>query len=130
MIFEDITLEWNGVEYHLRGDDQVMRALAVVEDHITFAELIDGSTSGKIPLAKIASAYAAVLRQAGCYRVTNAEVYNGMFAGGVSAEAIQAALSGLMEIMIPPQTLRAAVDDATPKKPSPRRSSSKRTKQR
>lgn len=110
-IFEDIELEWQGVPYRIRGDDGVMKAIAVIEDHVTLFELTEGQSRGSIPLAKVSRAYAAVLRLAGA-RVTDAEVYGGMWADGANADLVQQALGGLLEMMVPPSAIEAAEQEA------------------
>ncbi len=108
-IFEDIELEWEGEHYTIKGDDSVMRVLAAVEEHITFMELQQGSANGKVPLARLATAYAVVLRSAGC-RISSAEVYKGMWGDGKTAQKIQEAITGLLAMMIPPSILNAQED--------------------
>lgn len=130
-IFEDVELQWKGVTYRLAGDSQIMRALAAVEDHVTFAELAQGQTKGSVPLAKLAGAYACLLRHAGA-RLTDAEVYAGMWEGGADANAIAQAIGTLMELMIPPAALQEAEAGNAPA-PAKRGSKSKskpRTRQR
>lgn len=125
-IFEDITLEWEGVPYTLAGDGQIMRTLAAVEEHVTITELAEASQGGKIPMAKLSGAYAAALRSAGA-RVTDAEVYAGMWRDTQSMQAVQDAVMSLMQMMMPPDVMRdiEAEPDEDPgtskpkKKPSP-----------
>ncbi len=140
--FEPIELEWRGVTYTLRGDGKIMRALAAVEDHITLAELAAGQERGTIPLAKLSRAYAELLRQAGCRVVSDADVYAGMWDGGVNHEAIQEAINSLLMMMMPPDAIPADDDeddeaeetgegkasDESPKKQSGGGSSKKRSK--
>lgn len=133
-IFEPIELDWKGVTYRLRGDGDIMRALAAVEDHITIGELIDGQQNGRIPLAKISAAYTAMLRQAGCRSVTEAEVYAGMWEKGASVSAIQEAVSTLMQTMMPPSAMQDDPDEGgedgesgkaeAPKKGAPKKTAS------
>lgn len=101
MIFEDIELEWEGVPYRISGDDRIMRVLASVEEHITFLELQQGMTTGKVCLAKLATAYSVILRHAGC-RVSSAEVYQGMWRDLKTAQKITEATSGILGMMVPP----------------------------
>jgi len=104
-IFEDITLDFQGVTYSLSGDGQIMKAIAAIEDHVTISELTEGSQTGKLPLAKLASAFAAVLRQAGA-RVSDAEVYADMWRGGGDIDKITEAITSLLTMMMPPETMR------------------------
>jgi len=113
-IFEDIELEWEGEKYTIKGDDAVMRVLAAVEEHVTFMELQQGSANGKVPLAKLATAYAVVLRFAGC-RISPAEVYNGMWKDGNMMAKIQEAITGLLSMMIPSSVMSQADPEGKPK---------------
>lgn len=101
MIFEDIELEWEGVPYTISGDDRIMRVLAAVEEHITFLEVQQGMTSGKICFAKLATAYSVILRYAGC-KVSSAEVYKGMWADLKTAQKATEAAAGILGMMVPP----------------------------
>lgn len=106
-IFEDIELEWEGVPYRLKGDGDIMRAIAAVEDHVTVGELVEASKSGRMPLGKLSCAFAAVLRQAGA-RVTDAEVYAGMWKDGGSVPMIIDAVQHLLAMMMPPSVMQDA----------------------
>ncbi len=103
-IFDDITLEWEGVPYKLAGDQKIMKVLAAVEDHITISELITQQQSGNVPLAKLSAAYAVMLRFAGA-RISDAEVYRGMWQGMADSSSIATAVSALLAIMVPPGTM-------------------------
>lgn len=109
-IFDDIELEWKGVTYKIRGDDQVMSALAAVEDHVTLSELFRGQEKGAIPMAKLSRAYGALLRRAGA-GVDDAEVYNGMWEGGADTIKIQEAISSMLALMIPPGAAEAQEEE-------------------
>lgn len=119
-IFDDIELTWKGVPYVIRGDDQIMRVLASVEDHLTFMELEQGRSSNKIPLAKLSSAYSAVLRHAGC-KVSSAEVYADMWRDGQTVSKITEAVSGLLELMLPQSVRNAVVEPDTKGEDAPKR---------
>lgn len=104
-IFDDVELEWEGVKYTLKGDGQIMKAVAAVEDHLTLAELFQGQESGRVPLAKLSMAYAILLRHAGARQISDAEVYAGMWANGADASAIQEAITSLLALMMPQSVL-------------------------
>lgn len=104
-IFDDVELEWEGVKYTLKGDGQIMKAIAAVEDSLTLAELFQGQESGRIPLAKLSMAYAILLRHAGARQISDAEVYAGMWANGADASAIQEAITSLLALMMPQSVL-------------------------
>lgn len=104
-VFEEVKLTWKGREYSI-PPDQVLRLIAKVEDIIPFAELASISPR-KVPFARIAAAYGAMLRHAGA-AVTDEEVYEGMWAGGgkdLKRLAVTAVLT-LQALMVPPAALR------------------------
>jgi hypothetical protein len=107
-IFEDIHLAW-GEETGTIPSDRVMGAIARIEQHITLPELYDAGASRKMPpLTLLAAAYGSVLRYAGL-AVSDAEVYAGLFdKTRGEASLVVTAVQGLMEIMIPPDALKAA----------------------
>lgn len=99
-IFEEITLSWNGEEYKI-PPDKIMGAIAKIEDVITLKELGDYAVKGDAPLAKMAIAYATVLRYAGA-KVNESEVYSAMFDAGSSVN-ILTCINALLTMMIPPK---------------------------
>ena len=113
-IFDDIKLEWEGVNYKLSGDGNFMKALAAVEDHLTLPELYDAQQSGKMPLAKLSNAYAVLLRHAGAVRISEADVYAGMWKDGETVAKITEALTKLMLLMTPPKERREIEDQEAP----------------
>ena len=127
-IFDDIELEWNGVSYTLSGDDQIMKVLAAVEDHITIAELSRGQQDGRVPLAKLSGAYHVMLRSAGCHAVKPADVYNGMWKGGFNQQKVQEAILSLLAIMVPPDAVgkQEARQEGKPSGGKKKKASSKR----
>lgn len=140
-VFEDIKLTWKGEEYVVPSQ-HVMRAIARIEDHITLKELMEGMSRGAPKFSKIASAYASVLRFCGC-AVEDQDVYEGMLCG-VSEESDQGisviaqALTGLLNMMMPPKAMRSSIVEVKGSGESKRRPSSpgaeasssrKRTKQ-
>lgn len=112
-LFEKITLQWKGQEFAI-APDQVLRAIAVVEEEISLIELSRELSSGEYKLARLAKAYGRLLRAAGC-KVTDEEVYVGIFpsSGGerVVREAL-AALQALMYLMVPPGVLTQPAGEA------------------
>lgn len=105
-IFEDVRLSWKGREHRIAAD-RVLRVIAAVEDVITLGALHRAMTAGSLPLAKLATAYAIVLRHAGV-DVTEEEVYAGMFSAGDMKERAVGAVALLQTLMIPPESLRKA----------------------
>lgn len=96
-IFQDITLTWNG-ESKTIPSDRVLGLIAEVEECIT----IDDLAKGKPKLAKIAMAYCAALKYAG-FKARTDETYQQMLKGESQAAAL---VTGLIEIMIPPETIQ------------------------
>jgi hypothetical protein len=129
--FDDIRLSWAGREYTLPAG-RVMAAIARVEDVITLVELRRYSERGTAPMAKLAMAYASVLREAGA-RVEDEEVYVGMFGPETSGAAVLTAINGLLAMMLPPEHLRAEASGETPEgngSPAAAPSSKRPTRQR
>lgn len=130
--FEDIRLSWNGREYTIRAN-QVMSAIALIENHVTFTELTRYAERETAPIAKLAQAFASVLRLAGG-QVSDEEVYEGMFATGGNPGDIMAAITTLLALFIPKSALTARGTEESgrgkKRKPAAARSSKRRTKPR
>lgn len=103
-IFEDVKLEWEGKPLGIPSH-RVLQAIAKVEDVLTLGELGRCMVSGTLPLARIAMAYGALLREAGA-KVTDDEVYSGMFAKSELQQQAMKAVFALQQLMIPPEHLR------------------------
>jgi len=99
-VFDDIRLNWQGTDYVIPAN-KVMGAIARIEDIITLTEIYEASQRRSVKFSRVASAYASVLRYAGA-KVTDEEVYLGMFDGQSAITAVQEALTGLLSMMIPP----------------------------
>lgn len=127
-VFEDIRLAWDGAEYVIPAD-RVLGAIARIEKHLTLKELHENAAGrDTLPLALISMAYGGVLRYAGA-KVSDDQVYLGIFgAGGVAArDAVNAAVQGLLTMMIPPSAMVTAADRAAGKK-KPAAAKSSRTR--
>nr|WP_258868109.1 hypothetical protein [Alkalilimnicola ehrlichii] len=107
--FEDITLDWKGRSYTIPAND-VMMAIAKIEDVITIAELDRFSQRGTAPVARLAQAFAAILRHAGA-RVNDDEVYASMFEGGATQARIMEATNTLLTLMLPPAALASSAGE-------------------
>jgi len=97
-IFEDVTLGYGGDEFTVKHDE-VMKLIAKIEDVISLTEL---TRDGGPRLTRLSEAYAVALNYAGC-KVTIEDVYASLFGGDGSASA-QAAVTGLLMLMLPPAT--------------------------
>lgn len=101
-VFQDISLEWNGDNYSIRGDDNIMTLISRVEDVLPLGQLYDMSKSSHINMSRLATAFAVMLRHAGC-EVSTPEVYAGMFQGDKPAQNAQLAIAQLIALMVPPE---------------------------
>ncbi len=109
--FEDIKLGWAGKQYSIPAR-KVLQAIAMIEECITFQELLKYSQAGQVPFAKISKAYAIVLRYAGA-EFTEEEIYEGMFSEEHALANAMAAMQGLMEMMIPPHVKKRMLAGAS-----------------
>lgn len=98
--FEDVTLNWKGRDYLIPARN-MLRAVAIIEDHVTMPELQKFSERGAAPLARLSGAFAGVLKFAGCPDVNADAVYSAMFDGDNQASAIASAVNTLMAMMLP-----------------------------
>jgi len=99
--FEDVKLSWHGTGYTIPAN-RVMGAIARIEAQVTLSELIEMSQKGRIRFSSIAAAYASVLRYAGA-DLTDEACYIGLFKEN-SAAVANAALAGLLQMLLPPET--------------------------
>lgn len=97
-MFDSVTLKFNGQSYHIEPD-RVMRAIAIVEDIVTLDELVKYHERGTAPMAKLAMAYASLIRYCGG-ACTDAEVYESMFREG-NQSAVSNSIGTLLAMMIP-----------------------------
>jgi hypothetical protein len=127
-IFQAVTLNWEGRD-HIVPADRVMGAIGVVEDVVTFPELVCGLQFGKPNMSKLARAYAALLRYAGA-SVSDEDVYSGMFVPGELQQHITTAINTLMVIMTPPGAIQGAETSSGNQQAVNRSKSSKRSSRR
>jgi hypothetical protein len=126
-IFQPITLEWRNKPYIIAAD-RVMRAIAIIENHVTLVELQRAAVHGSVPLAKVANAFADVITFAGG-NVQGEEVYAGMFGETAEVEQVQLAVVTLLQMMVPPDAAKMARSpDAVKKSPAAASSSKRRSK--
>ncbi len=127
-LFEPIVLTWAGREYEIPAD-QVMRAIAKVEDILSFVQIARAFQERDLPLVKISQAYAAALRHAGA-RVTDEEVYGALFVGDDLQSLAIKALQTLQLMMIPPAHLRKGAPEGKAVAGKTAQSSKKPSRQR
>jgi hypothetical protein len=101
-MFAPVELMWADQTYVILPD-RILGAVAVVEEHLTMAELAQEAQSGRMRLARLSRAFGALLRYAGA-RITDDEVYTGLFEGDPIAvrERIIMGVNTLMALMVPP----------------------------
>lgn len=106
--FKEFSLDWKG-KTHVIPPHKVLGAIARVEEVLTLPELQQYAARGSPPIAKIAMAYARLLRYAGV-NVSDVEMYHGMFGVGESVEpqSVLTAMTTLVAMMIPPEALKVA----------------------
>jgi hypothetical protein len=109
-IFKKVELTWGGQEFEI-PPEKVMGAIAVVEEIVTLQDLVGYAQKNSHPMSKMARAYGELLRYAGA-KVTDEEVYLGMFPGNDKASVIES-IGILLTMMIPPDHLKKAAADPT-----------------
>jgi hypothetical protein len=109
-IFQDVTFGFKGDEYKVKAN-KIMRLIAMVEDIVTLQDL----SSGKIKMSRLAEAYAACLNYAGA-DVELEEVYESLFGDG-GANSMQASITSLVMLILPPSTYNPPEEEAAKKKP-------------
>lgn len=104
-IFQKVTLTWAGKD-HVIPPTRLLMAIAAVEEIVSLPELAAMYFRGPIKFAKLAMAYATLLRFSGA-PVTDDEVFKALFPsqpGNILPEAI-AKLDVLIKMMTPPDVL-------------------------
>lgn len=97
--FDDVSFQWQGLTYTIPAG-RMMGAIARIEDHVTMPELQRYGERQTIPLVRLSSAFAAVLRYAGV-KVADEDVYSAMFGSAESQQDVVAAITVLMTMMVP-----------------------------
>ena len=85
-IFQPIKLGWHSRDFIIPAE-RVLGAIAVVEEVMTFPEIVLMISGGHPNISKIARAYGAMLRYAGAGAADD-EVYEGLFKPGTHADAL------------------------------------------
>lgn len=105
--FDTVTLKWGEKAYAI-PPRAVLGAIARIEEHLTFSELLAYGQRKTVPIGRLAGAYGSLLRYAGA-EVTDDEVYQEMFGGGNGTETMLAATTTLMEMMVPKTAIKEPV---------------------
>jgi hypothetical protein len=101
---QDVVLNWKGTDYRVDARD-VLEMIGKIEDRITLWELNTyAQNPEKMQFRKVACGFAVALRHAGA-KVTDEEVYEGMFDFKDQSRAA-VALATLMRMMVPPEALQ------------------------
>jgi len=131
--FADQRIEWKGKTYTIPAN-RIMPLLARVESIITFTEMLEFHQRKTIPQAKVATAYAEILRYCGI-EVDEGDVYLAMFPSeedpnGNYMKAGSDAVQGLMKLMLPPDNITKAVASGNAVAPATSGASSKKRTRR
>lgn len=123
-VFEPYEINWCGRDYVIPAD-QILRAIAVVEQHVTLHELMEVMAKRQtVKMGTMAAAYAALLRFVGV-KTTDDEVYASFFNTGDGADTIISAVRGLQMLMIPPSSFKP---DPAGKSPDEKRAAARSSK--
>jgi hypothetical protein len=127
-MFSPITLDWKGQPVTIPAD-ALLGAIATVEKVVTFNEMLEFDRRQAYPGALMARAYGALLRYAGV-KVTDEEVYAGLFGDAELASNVTGSMQILMVMMVPPHLRRGEIEppvtkvgEAEPPKSKPARHS-------
>lgn len=109
-LFQEVRLPWGGRDVVI-APDQVMRAIAMVEEVVTIDKVAKMVASRELKIAKLSEAVANAMRCAG-ESVTDAEVYAYLVRDNGTHLAVEAhqwayRLLCMMAMMNPPEHLRA-----------------------
>lgn len=104
--FDPVELYWHEEKFII-PKNEVLGAIARVEEVITLNELQNYGKKNTVPMAKMSMAYGLLLRYAGC-KVTDVEVYEAMFGQGkgVKSDVIAKTIVTLIAMMIPPSAMK------------------------
>lgn len=128
-IFEPITLKWRDDEFVVPSN-RVMGAIARVEEVVTLKELLDElNDGGRIRMARLATAYATLLRYAGA-GVTDEEIYADMFGRETATATAQQSIHTILALMVPPKVETRGEEPPPGKQETAASSSPPRTEQR
>lgn len=109
-VFERVELSWNGGTYTIEPDE-ILGAIAVVEEHVTLKELYDDQNGrNTVRLAKLAGAFHALLTYAGVRGETKETVYEKLFEGGGAKAG--AVMTALLSMMVPRSVRESAKKEA------------------
>jgi len=120
-LFEDVKIVWDRdgkKETYTIPSDKVMRAIALIEEHITLRDLSEGlARTQSLSLVKLSRAYGSILRFCGS-NITDEEVYVSMFARKAvpSESTLVIAIHGLLGMMVPPSEVKKAMEEAQKQK--------------
>ena len=110
-IFKEVRLHWGDAE-HVIASSEVMRVIAIIENHITLGDLSRWAGTNSVPLGRLAMAYGSVLRFAGV-KVSDPEVYASFFKSAEMADRVARSIGELLMLMIPPDAAKAAEEGKT-----------------
>lgn len=103
-IFQPVHLTWDGETYTIPSN-RVLGAIAIIEDHTTFGELVTSVQQGRVKVTMLANIWAALLTYAGL-PIASDEVYAGLYEGDIKTQIVDS-VNTLMVLMIPPGVMAA-----------------------
>jgi hypothetical protein len=115
-MFEKVEISW-GDETYIIPPNEVLKAIAVIEEHLTLSDLAISVQTGSIRLTQLARTWGALLRHCGS-RKTDDEIYLSLFNGDDETvrERMITSMQMLMTLMVPPQGEVAAVAAGKPQR--------------
>lgn len=125
-IFDPIEIEWDGKPYRIEPQN-ILKAIARVEEHITLAQLVKQAESGSVSSSKLSMAFGTLIRFAGA-KATDEEVFERVLgAGSLNADDMGKAL-GMMLSMMLPRSVKAMASSGNVQRRTTSDSSKKPTK--
>lgn len=115
-MFQDVTIKWDDKDVTIPAS-QVMRAIAVVEDVVTFDELVTMYHTKQFKRAKLADAFAALLRFLG-HRAEAEQLWKAMHVREGVLLNLVGVLQTLMVLLMPPPEMQTAKSSGEPEKKS------------
>lgn len=112
--FDDVKIKWAGREYTVPSR-RMMEAIARIEEHLTLADMAAAAEQRRMPMAKIAMAFASVLNMVKPEQAPQFEsedIYAKMMTI-TDAVQVRDLLSSLLGMMVPRSTLLASAGATT-----------------
>jgi hypothetical protein len=126
-IFQPFEILWRDETYTV-PPEKILAAIAIVEEHMTIADLARDSQSGSFRMSRVARAWGALLRFCGS-RVTDEDVYGELFQGDSDTmrKRLVDSVGALLTLLVPPPSEVAVQQKG---KPAPARVATARLSRR